>query len=82
MNSFEIITLDRVPIGSKCYVIDISNLDKEKANRMYDFGFVNQAEIIVLFHSMSKNTVAYKIKGSVIALRNDDAKNIKVSLRR
>ncbi len=82
MNNSEIITLDRVPIGNKCYVIDISNLDKEKVNRMYDFGFVNRAEIKVLFQSMSKNTVAYKIKGSVIALRSDDAKKIKVSLRR
>lgn len=82
MNNSEVMTLNNVPIGGRCYLNNIVNIDTDRIKRLYDLGFVNNAEIKVLFKSMSNNAVAYKIRGSVIALRDNDAKKILVSLRR
>ena len=44
--------------------------------RLTDLGFSNGAEIECLFKSPLGDPTAYLIKGTVIALRSNDAKNI------
>ncbi len=73
MNS---ISLDKVKFGEMSVVteIDINNF------RLYDIGIVRGSVITPLFKSMFGDTVAFRIKGSIIALRKDDCKKIKVKL--
>ncbi len=47
--------------------------------RLRDIGFINGAEVLVLHRSPSGDPRAYKIKNTVIALRNRDAKHIIIS---
>lgn len=62
-------------IGEKGVVLRV---DTEKClkQRLRDIGFVKGSEVLLLHHSPSGDPRAYKIKNSVIAIRNRDAKNI------
>lgn len=75
----KIISLRKLPIGKKCAVIDISSKGKER-NRMLDLGIVKNTIIEALQKSPSGDPVAYFIKGTVIALRNEDAKQVLVKI--
>lgn len=46
--------------------------------RMFDLGIIRGSEIKALHKSPTGNLTAYFIKGTVIALRDSDAKNILV----
>lgn len=46
--------------------------------RMLDLGIVSGADIKAIHKSPTGNLTAYSIKGTVIALRDSDAKNILV----
>ena len=71
----EYITLDTINLNEKYYICDIL-LDKHIKKRLYDFGIIEQAEIEALYKSPFNDPVAYLIKGTIVAIRNDDAKNI------
>ena len=49
--------------------------------RLVDLGFVPGAEVTISFASPSGDPVAYRVKGSQIALRRDDAELIRISDR-
>ena len=51
----------------------------ENRRRLLDLGFVKGAEISIDLSSPMKNPIAYKIKGSSIALRKDQASKILIS---
>lgn len=71
------ITLREVKSGKKCTIEEL--LSKGKArNRLLDLGFVKNSIIEVLQKSPSGDPIAYFVKGCVIALRSEDAKNILV----
>ena len=74
------ITLDLVELENHCVVTKVDKNSNTQLNRMYDFGIVKGAVILPLNNSMSGNTRAYLIKGSVIALRQQDAQKVKVSI--
>ena len=74
------ITLDLVELEKHCVVTKVDKTSNTQLNRMYDFGIVKGAVIIPLNNSMSGNIRAYLIKGSVIALRQQDAQKVKVSI--
>lgn len=74
------ITLDLVELEKHCVVTKVDKNSNTQLNRMYDFGIVKGAVILPLNNSMSGNTRAYLIKGSVIALRQQDAQKVKVSI--
>ncbi|MBE6823905.1 MAG: ferrous iron transport protein A [Ruminococcaceae bacterium] len=76
----DVISLDKVRIGDSCTVLYIRDDDNNKNFRLYDLGVVKNTVIVPLFKSMFGDTIAYKIKGSVIALRKKDCKKIKVKL--
>ncbi len=49
--------------------------------RLRDLGIIEGTCIECAFKSPSKDPVAYQIRGTVIALRNEDAKKIIVSVK-
>lgn len=75
----KIISLKKLPVGKKCTVINLSSNGKER-NRMLDLGIVKSTIIEALQKSPSGDPVAYFIKGTVIALRNEDANQILVKI--
>ena len=73
-------TLDELKINETAFVetIDISNSFRR---RLLDLGFIKGSKITALYKSPSKNPTAYLIKGAVIAIRDEDAKNIKITTK-
>lgn len=71
-------TLDKLPTGK---VGKIISLDTNQAlkRRLLDLGLVNGTMIKKLYKSPLNDPSAYLVRGSVIALRNEDAKNILVT---
>jgi ferrous iron transport protein A len=77
MNQEEI-PLNRLPIGQKAQVRALTS-DGGTRRRMLDLGLIQGTEIEPLYKSPSGNPVAYRIRGAVIALRNDVSGMILVS---
>jgi len=46
--------------------------------RLLDLGLVKNTKITPVFKSPSGDPTAYEVRGSVIALREEDSKNIKI----
>ncbi len=68
-------TLDSLKLNDKAYIRKL-NVENKIKLRLLDLGFVENSTIKCIYTSPSKNPKAYLIMGSVIALRNEDAKNI------
>ena len=62
-------TLDKIKVGNTCIIKKILNTSKIK-RRLLDIGL----------ESPGKDICAYLIRGSVIAIRKVDAKEVEVSL--
>ncbi len=69
--------LNKIDINKKAKIIDIK-LHGIKKRRLYDLGFIPGESIIKEFESIFKNPICYKIKNTLIALRNEDACFIEV----
>ncbi len=69
------ITLDKLPIDEVGKVTYL-NVKKNLKRRLLDLGLTSDTEIKKLYKSPLNDPTAYLIRGSVIALRNEDAKNI------
>ncbi len=80
MKEFDDVTLDLVPLLESCTVKNINSKDNPQIRRMYDLGIVHGTRITPLYKSMFGDTVAYLIKGSVIAIRKSDANRITVNI--
>ena len=76
MNSYDI-PLSTLPLGKKCKV---KNLISEGLirRRMLDLGLIDGTEVESLQKSPSGDSVAYLIRGAVIALRSEVASMILV----
>ena len=70
-------SLDELPIGNSAKIHSLTSSNTER-RRMLDFGFIPNATVTALYKSPFNNPVAYLIKGTVIALRKEDAKKIKI----
>lgn len=73
-------TLTEAPMGSHCVVTELGGQGAMK-RRLMDLGLVEGTEVSPLFESIFKNPRAYHIRGAVIALRNEDSDQIKVSVK-
>lgn len=72
-----ILTLDKIRLGNSAKIIDIN--DKlEIKRRLLDLGIAPNSIIKPEFKSPFNDPVAYLVKGTTIALRLEDAKNITV----
>ncbi|MEZ4358368.1 MAG: FeoA family protein [Eubacteriales bacterium] len=68
-----------LPIGGRAQVKSLASTGS-KRRRMLDLGFVSGSIVETLLKSPSGDPKAYLIKGTVIALREDDAKDIFIQL--
>ena len=69
------LTLNDTMIGSKAKVKDMT-VDMGTKRRLMDLGIVKGTVIEKLYASPLGNPVAYLIRGTVIALREEEAKGI------
>ena len=72
------ITLNELPLNKKGY-IDELNCSGNIRRRLLDLGFVKGASIIPILTSPFHNPRAFSIRGTLIAIRNEDANLITVS---
>ena len=68
--------LSELKIGEKAKITDISEDKSIDRHRLFDIGIIGGTQIEVLYKSPSGNPVAYLIRGTVFALRNDMAERI------
>lgn len=72
-------TLNKLPIGYTGKVISLVSEEKER-RRMLDLGFTIGAKITALFSSPFGDPTAYLVRGTIIAIRENDAKRIKITI--
>lgn len=70
-------TLDKLQT-TKTACINKINMAGNFRRRLLDLGFITGSKITALYKSPSGNLTAYLIKGAVIAIRDEDAKNIEI----
>ena len=75
MDSF--ITLDRVPLNVSVEIVSIKP-DFSNKKRLTELGFTENCEITPIHISPLGDPTAYCIRGTIIALRKEDAKNITI----
>ena len=68
-------TLNNLKIN-KIAEIENINCENNIKRRMMDLGIVKGTKIKAILKSPSGNPKAYEVRGSVIAIRNEDAKQI------
>lgn len=69
--------LSRLPIGKVGKVESISSKGHTR-RRMLDLGFVHGSNVLAIRKSPLGDPIAYKIRGAVIALRQEEASTILV----
>ena len=68
-------TLNKLPIN-KVGIIKKVNSKPDIKRRLLDLGMIENTPIKPIYKSPLKDPTAYLVRGSVIALRNEDTKNI------
>ena len=71
----KIISLDELPLNTNGY-IECINCKENIKRRLLDLGLVKGAEIKPVLVSVSKDPRAFEIRGSLIAIRKENAKEI------
>ncbi len=61
-------------------IIHSLNCKENIKRRLLDLGLCENAKITPIFKSFSNDPTAYSIRGTTIAIREDDSKNIFVKL--
>ena len=79
MQNHNLIPLCEIPIGSSARVKKL-NTKGGTRRRMLDLGIILNTEVKALHKSPSGDPTAYQIRGAVIALRDEDASEIMVSV--
>ncbi len=73
----KIISLDKILCGQSAEIESIAATEPDK-ERLNDIGLTKGSVIKPLFTSPSTDPTAYEIKGALIAIRKNQAKNINV----
>jgi ferrous iron transport protein A len=71
------LSLADIPIGTSVKIADILTPSSNR-RRILDLGLIPGARVDIIRRSPSGNPTAYFIRGTVIALRNEDAAQILV----
>lgn len=77
----EYITLDNLKIGSSAQVIKLNNRADMK-RRLMDIGLTPRTFVKCVLKSPLGDPKAYLIRGAVIAIRNDDSKDVYVKTQK
>ncbi len=70
-------TLHDLPVGQSAVVTQL-HAQQSLRQRLIDLGFIEGSEIACLFSSPLGDPRAYRVHGSVIALRGRDAQSVEV----
>mgnify|MGYP002800292034 FL=1 len=70
-------SLDEIQLNEKAIIKKVECQGNIK-RRLLDLGFIKETEITPILISPSKDPRAFYIRGSTIALRKEDAKNVLV----
>ncbi|MEG2670110.1 MAG: FeoA family protein [Oscillospiraceae bacterium] len=73
----DIISLSKLPLETEAYIYSL-NVNSPARRRLLDLGFVKGNRVTPWLKSPAGDPTAYKIMGSVVALRNEDACMINV----
>ncbi|WP_317368646.1 FeoA family protein [uncultured Tyzzerella sp.] len=73
------IMLNNLQLGKSCYIRKIF-LEENIKRRLQELGFVDGSIVKCVLKSPLKEPVAYFVKGTMIALREDVTKNILVEI--
>lgn len=68
-------TLDKLPIYCTAKIESL-NCNENILRRLLDLGIIKNTTIMPILKSPSGNTTAFRVRGSTIALRSEDSKNI------
>lgn len=71
-------TLNDVKLNQVVRVVNV-NCDDFLKQRFSDLGLINSTTISPIFVSPLGDPIAYEFRGNIIAIRNNDAKNIEVT---
>jgi Fe2+ transport system protein FeoA/Mn-dependent DtxR family transcriptional regulator len=71
------VPLGELPVGDRARVVEIGGVGKHQ-RRMLDMGFVPGAEVDVIRKAPLGDPIEYRIKGTAVALRQQDADTILV----
>ncbi len=71
------LTLNQLEIGNKGNILNINKKCNNRL-RLLDLGFTYNTDIYPIWNGFGKKITAYLIKGTLIALRSDEAKHINV----
>ena len=71
--------LNTVSINNSVYIYSI-NCKETIKRRLLDLGLCNKTKITPIFKGFLGDPTAYTVRGSTIALREDDSKDILVTL--
>jgi ferrous iron transport protein A len=71
------LSLIDIPVGGSARVVNILTIGTNR-RRLLDLGLVPGSRVEVIRRSPAGNPTAYLIKGTMIALRNEDARQILV----
>lgn len=69
--------LSELKIGDEAVITQMP----ENNRRLLDIGLIKGTTVKCVLKSPLGNPAAYKIRGAVIAIRDEDAKNIKVEVK-
>ena len=67
--------ITEVPVEQPCYVCSVSG---EEKLRLFDLGFFRGSRVLPLYECAGGGTRVYRVKDTLIALRNWDADRILV----
>lgn len=71
--------LSQIPLN-KNGIIDKIECDEGIKRRLLDMGLVKGTNIVPILVSPSGDPRAFLVRGTIIAIRKDDAKNIKIKM--
>ena len=70
-------TLDNLDVGESCVIKKINDTSKIK-RRLLDIGLIPGTKVECVLSSPGKDSLAYLIRGTTIAIRKVDSKEIEV----
>ena len=70
-------TLNNLNLGTEGK-IEALNCSGSIRRRLLDLGLIKDTKIIPIFRSPSGDPIAYEVRGCIIALREEDSKNIDI----
>ncbi len=77
----DVINLNQLPLNNIGTIKDI-NCDGNIKRRLLDMGLVKGTYIVPVLISPSKDPRAFQVRGSIIAIRKEDAQNIEIDINK